>query len=121
MRKVRVYYNSACPVCNAGVTDQRRRMEGCSADVEWIDIHANPHRVEDIGASQEFVRKRLHVVDENGAVHIGSDAFHALWKRTPGQQHFARFIQLPGGALDVQRIRCSSLCMESGESTLVRR
>jgi predicted DCC family thiol-disulfide oxidoreductase YuxK len=95
MPKVRVYYNSACPVCNAGVTDQRRRMEACSADVEWIDIHANPHRVEDIGASQEFVRKRLHVVDEHGAVQVGSDAFHALWKRTPGQEHFARFIHLP--------------------------
>jgi predicted DCC family thiol-disulfide oxidoreductase YuxK len=95
MRKVRVYYNSACPVCNAGVADQRKRMEACSADVEWIDIHANPQRVKDIGARQEFVRERLHVVDENGVVQIGADAFHALWQRTRGQQHLARFIQLP--------------------------
>ncbi|MGH8175337.1 MAG: thiol-disulfide oxidoreductase DCC family protein [Steroidobacter sp.] len=95
MGRVKVYYNSACPVCNAGIRDQRRRMEACSAAIDWIDIHRDPQRVADIGASQEFVRERLHLLDENGDVQVGSDAFHALWKRTPGQRHLARFIDLP--------------------------
>lgn len=79
MSKTRVYYNSACPVCNAGIGAERRRMAACNADVEWIDIHRDPGRLQEIGASQEFVRKRLHVVDSTGAVRVGADAFGALW------------------------------------------
>ena len=68
MSKTRVYYNSACPVCNAGIGAERRRMQACNVDAEWIDIHRDPGRLEEIGASLEFVRKRLHVVDDSGAV-----------------------------------------------------
>ncbi|MGH8588498.1 MAG: DUF393 domain-containing protein, partial [Gammaproteobacteria bacterium] len=36
----KVYYNSACPVCNAGIKDQRRRMEACGIEgIEWVDVH----------------------------------------------------------------------------------
>ena len=83
MSKVKVYYNSACPVCNAGITGQRRRMDECPVQVEWIDIHSNAEAVNEIGADREFVRERLHVVDENGEIRIGADAFDAFWRRTP--------------------------------------
>ena len=95
MAKVKVYYNSACPVCNAGVEGQRERMEACSLQVEWLDVHHNADAVAEIGAEREFVRERLHVVDEHGELRIGADAFEALWRQTPGQKGFARFIRLP--------------------------
>ena len=95
MAKVRVYYNSACPVCNAGIKDQKRRMEACPTPVDWIDIHANPDAVKAIGAEQEFVRERLHVVDESGATRIGADAFAVLWDHTPRQEWLGRFVRLP--------------------------
>src|SRR5258706_4039177 len=95
MAKVKVYYNSACPVCDAGISSQRRRMATCATDVDWIDIHRYPEAVKEIGAKQEFVRERLHVVDDRGELQIGADAFHALWDRTPGQQRLAQFIGLP--------------------------
>jgi len=94
--KVTVYYNSACPVCNAGIEGQQRRMQGCAVQVEWIDVHANADALGAIGAQREFVRERLHVVDENGVIRIGADAFEALWRHTPGQQHAARIARLPG-------------------------
>jgi hypothetical protein len=28
VKRTRVYYNSACPVCNAGIAYQRRKLEG---------------------------------------------------------------------------------------------
>ncbi len=96
MSKVSVYYNSACPVCNAGIGAQRERMESCDVDVEWIDIHRNPERLTEIGASQEFVRERLHVVDDAGIVRVGTDAFGALWSKTPRQKSLARLIDAPG-------------------------
>lgn len=95
MGNVRVYYNSACPVCNAGIKGQRRRMDTCSNQIDWIDIHSNPHAVEEIGAAQEFVRERLHVVDENGVTRIGSEAFAVLWDRTPEQKWLARLVRFP--------------------------
>ena len=96
MSKTRVYYNSACPVCKAGITAERRRMESCHLDVEWIDIHRDPGRLEEIGASQEFVRKRLHVVDDTGAVRVGAEAFGALWQQTPQMRPLAKLLRIPG-------------------------
>jgi predicted DCC family thiol-disulfide oxidoreductase YuxK len=94
--KVSVYYNSACPVCNAGIGAQRRRMQSCNVDVEWIDIHRNPERLTAIGASREFVRERLHVVDDAGVMRVGAEAFGALWSRTPRQEFLATLIRAPG-------------------------
>ncbi len=92
---VTVYYNSACPVCNAGIESQRRRMGDDAAQTEWIDIHSHPEALEPIGAEREFVRKKLHVVDASGAVHIGMRAFSVLWLRTPDQRWLGRLIELP--------------------------
>jgi predicted DCC family thiol-disulfide oxidoreductase YuxK len=83
--KLRVYYNSACPVCDAGIRGQRQRMAGCPVEVQWIDIHSRPDALKEIGASQEFVRERLHVVDDKGTLRVGAEAFRALWAHTPGQ------------------------------------
>lgn len=95
MTKTRVYYNSACPVCNAGVKHQRQKLSGCDVDVEWIDVHSDNEAVREIGAELEFVRERLHVVDEAGTVHVGSDAFAELWNRTPGQGFLGRAVSAP--------------------------
>lgn len=95
MPKTRVYYNSACPVCAAGIAGQKARLEGCPVEVEWIDVHADNSRVEEIGADLAFVRERLHVVDETGAKRVGSEAFEALWSLTPGQGRLARVSRLP--------------------------
>ena len=94
--RLKVYYNGACPVCRAGINSQRRRMSRCDVDVEWIDIHTRPDRLEEIAAEQEFVRERLHVLDSDGNLAIGEQAFAALWQKTPKQRWLARLVSLPG-------------------------
>lgn len=92
----KVYYNSACPVCNAGIKDQRQRMEACGIkDVEWVDVHAHPEAVSEVGASLEQVRERLYVKDADGRLNVGADAFTRLWSQTPGQRWLARLLRLP--------------------------
>lgn len=55
----KVYYNSACPVCRAGIKDQRLRMEKCGiTSVEWVDVHHYPDAAEDVKSSLELVRER---------------------------------------------------------------
>jgi predicted DCC family thiol-disulfide oxidoreductase YuxK len=109
-KKIKVYYNSACPVCDAGIKSQKGRMEACrinnpvyrdalkSADgitVEWIDIAHNPKVLQTLGVSREAVRERLHVVDETDTTQVGIDAFAVLWVYTPRLKLLAHFVRLP--------------------------
>ena len=79
-----VYYNSACPVCDAGIRSQRERMQGCN--VQWVDVHQNPQAAQALGLELEQVRERLHVQGADGQLHIGADALAALWSQSPGQR-----------------------------------
>lgn len=92
----KVYYNSACPVCNAGIKDQRRRMEARGIkDIEWIDVHTCPEAVAEVDAPLEAVRERLHVRGPDGRVDVGADAFIRLWSQTPGQRWIAAISRMP--------------------------
>ena len=92
----KVYYNSACPVCNAGIKDQRKRMQDCGVNnIEWVDVHNNPDAVSEVESSLEQVRERLYVKDDKGQLNIGIDAFIQLWQQTPNQRWLARLFQLP--------------------------
>jgi predicted DCC family thiol-disulfide oxidoreductase YuxK len=88
-----VYYNSACPVCDAGIAAQKTKMKGCN--VEWVDVHNNPAAVLELGADLESVRERLHVRDRSGHVFKGAPALAALWVKTPGQQLWGRIANWP--------------------------
>ncbi len=92
-----VYYNSACPVCRAGIADQRARMEACgAADIEWVDVHQAPERAAETGAALEAVRERLHVRRADGSIVVGVEAFGHLWSATRGQRWLARLARAPG-------------------------
>lgn len=93
MAKIRVYYNSACPVCNYGIKKQKGRMDTC--DVDWHDVHNDVKSRIDISSDLEFVRERLHAIDENDELKIGVDAFITIWKQTPRDQWKATIISLP--------------------------
>lgn len=94
MSGIRVYYNSGCPVCKAGIEHQKVKMHGCR--VEWKDVHADNSLVNEIDSGLEYVRERLHVVDEQGNVHIGFDAFIEIWRNSPDEKWKAHLAGLPG-------------------------
>lgn len=87
--KTTVYYNSACPVCRTGIGMQQGAMGAC--EIEWIDVHANPDAVRELGIDIEAVRERLHVRDAEG-VKVGADAAAALWSHTRGLRWLARLL-----------------------------
>ena len=91
--KIKVYYNSACPVCKAGIESQMGKESGC--EIEWHDVHQNNDIVSEVKSDLEFVRKRLHVIDENGQVHVGFDAFLAIWRNSPNENWKAKVLGLP--------------------------
>lgn len=91
---IKVYFNSACPVCNAGIESQKQKMASCPARFE--DVHLDNDLAKDVDADLEFVRERLHVIDERGELQVGLDAFIAIWRNTPGEAWKARAAGLPG-------------------------
>jgi predicted DCC family thiol-disulfide oxidoreductase YuxK len=97
MTKLRVYYNSRCPVCDAGIRWQRRKMTSAGAGnaADWRDINDDPNALRFCGAEVNDVRRKLYVLDDAGNVHIGAAAFAALWRATPGQRWLGRLLSLP--------------------------
>jgi predicted DCC family thiol-disulfide oxidoreductase YuxK len=92
-KPINVYYNSACPVCRAGIESQKGKMEDCQ--VNWKDVHADNALVGEVNAELEFVRERLHVVDTNGNIKVGFDAFWEIWRHSPKEHWLAKLLGLP--------------------------
>lgn len=90
---INVYYNSACPVCKAGVEGQMKKESGCP--IQWKDVHQQNDLAEALNTELEVVRERLHVVDECGALHVGFDAFLVVWRNTPTELWMYRLFSLP--------------------------
>jgi predicted DCC family thiol-disulfide oxidoreductase YuxK len=92
-----VYYNTKCPVCNAGIDWQRSRLvEAARAGViEFRDINLEPDALSRFGTGREDVRRRLHAVDADGCLYVGADCAIAVWRLTPGDAWLARLVGLP--------------------------
>jgi predicted DCC family thiol-disulfide oxidoreductase YuxK len=91
--KSTVYYNSACPVCRSGIAAQQSMMSAC--EIAWIDVHTDPHAVDELGVALDDVRERLYVRDTDGRLQVGADAITTLWRQTPGLRWLGRFGALP--------------------------
>jgi len=91
---IRVFYNSACPVCNAGIKSQQKKSS--ISKVEYEDVHLDNDLAEQLNAPLEFVRERLHVVDENQQLQVGMDAFITIWRHSPKERWKATLFSLPG-------------------------
>jgi predicted DCC family thiol-disulfide oxidoreductase YuxK len=92
-----VWYNTRCPVCNAGISRQRRRLiEAVKAGrVEFRDINLEPEALAAHGASLEDIRRRLHATDAGGRLLVGADVAIAVWRVTPGEGWLATMLGNP--------------------------
>ena len=92
-KPIEVYYNSACPVCKAGIDGQKGKAASC--EIAWRDVHHDNKAATEVASDIEFVRERLHVVDEHGELKVGADAFLALWRNTPQDAWKVRLLGSP--------------------------
>ena len=74
------------------------KMEARRADlaIEWRDVNAEPDALADFGIGREEARRRLHVIDPDGTLLAGADAFALLWSALPGYRRLGRLIAAPG-------------------------
>jgi predicted DCC family thiol-disulfide oxidoreductase YuxK len=99
-----VWYNTRCPVCNAGINSQQRKLLALvkQGRVAFRDINSEPDALKQFGASLEDIRRRLHATDAQGRLANGADVMVALWRITPGQ-HWLAAIFGNAGILPVTR------------------
>jgi len=91
--KLTVWYNTKCPVCNAGIERQRRRLVRAErGGVEFRDINLEPDALARFGADIEDVRRRLHGLDADGRLHVGADCAIEIWRQTPKDAWLARIL-----------------------------
>lgn len=86
-----VWYNTRCPVCDAGITMQKNKLMALvkSGQVVFRDINLEPEALAHFGAGLEDVRRRLHATDASGQLLTGADVAVALWCVTAGQKWLA--------------------------------
>ena len=88
-----VYYNSACPVCDAGIRHHKACIDPSA--VQWVDVHSNPEAAQALGIPVEAVRERLHVVSNDHTL-VGAEAVAAMWHITPGRRWLANLLRWAG-------------------------
>src|SRR5581483_7277132 len=95
--KLTVWYNTKCPVCNAGIDWQRNRLVAAarSGAIAFRDINLEPDALSRFNADLEDVRRRLHAVDAQGTLYVGADCAIAIWLRTPGDAWLGRLLGAP--------------------------
>ena len=94
-----VWYNTRCPVCDGGITRQKRRLiEAIKAGrIEFRDINLEPAALAGHGASLEDIRRRLHATDAEGRLLVGADVAVAVWRVTPREGWLATLFGNPVG------------------------
>ena len=92
-----VWYNTRCPVCDAGIDRQRNKLIAAveAGTIEFCDINLDPQALAGHGASLEDVRRRLHATDEAGRLIVGADVAIAVWRITPGEHWLAALFGNP--------------------------
>ncbi len=92
--RLTVWYNTRCPVCDAGIDRQRNRLLAAvkAGAIQFRDINLEPEALTAYGASLEDIRRRLHATDQDGRLLVGADVAIAVWRLTPGEGWLAALL-----------------------------
>ncbi|WP_199902749.1 thiol-disulfide oxidoreductase DCC family protein [Azospirillum sp. B4] len=92
--RLTVWYNTKCPVCDAGINWQTNRLVRAARAgvIAFRDINLEPDALARFGADVEAVRRRLHGIDADGRLLVGGDCAIAIWRHTPGDAWLAALL-----------------------------
>lgn len=89
------FYNGACPICGAEIRHYKRISREQDLGLIWCDISRDRFILSRLGLEHDDVKRRLHVIDGDGRIHVGVDAFVALWSAMPRYNWLARLLRRP--------------------------
>ncbi|MDG1858113.1 MAG: DUF393 domain-containing protein [Emcibacteraceae bacterium] len=90
---IKIFYDDRCSLCSREI-DYYKRITP-SADIVWCGISQNINTLEKNGISYLESLKNIHVINSEGKVYRGVDAFILIWRHIPGWRWFAKVVKLP--------------------------
>ncbi len=91
---ITVYYDGKCGLCSREIGHYMKISP--PETFIWRDIANEPQHLKKINVTQSNALKRLHVADKEGNIHIGIDAFIAIWRKLPKWHLLAFLCAMPG-------------------------
>ena len=91
-----VFYDGACAIGRTRIAIYKMEARRGALAIEWRDVSAEPDALAEHGIGPEDARRRLHVLDPDGTLLAGVDAFALLWSALPGYRRLGRLIASPG-------------------------
>lgn len=88
-----VFYDERCPLCSAEI-DYYKNLRSAEP-VCWQGIQESREDRAKLGISDYQALMSLHVVDSEGRIFKGVDAFVRLWRVLPGWKWLAKLVALP--------------------------
>jgi len=90
-----IFYDGSCIVCATEMAHYRKKSHG--GRLIFVDISAPDFEPERYGRSLQEFMTRMHVMDAEGAVYRGVDAFPVIWQAFPDLIYrlMGKFIRLP--------------------------
>ncbi len=78
MSKPRILYDSHCIVCNKEIEYYKRK--DIHHTFEYLDIMNPKFSAENYGLTKQDVHRYFHVINREGRILSGVDAFNYIWK-----------------------------------------
>lgn len=90
---ITVFYDGKCGLCSKEIAYYRRIAP--AGIFNWQDITQSSQQLNQQGITLVAALRVLHVIDSEGKVHRGVDAFVVIWQQLPKWRKLGRFIVLP--------------------------
>jgi len=78
---ITVFYDGSCSVCAAEIEHYRRQDQ--AGRLVLVDVGSPDFRPESYNIDRQAFMYELHVIDRNGRVYKGIEAFWAIWQAFP--------------------------------------
>ena len=86
-----VFYDGGCPLCRREIAHYRR-LDGAER-IEWMDITRDDSLLRSLGIPFGKAMERLHVLQPDGEVATGVQAFAVIWDELPRYRRLARALR----------------------------
>jgi predicted DCC family thiol-disulfide oxidoreductase YuxK len=87
-----VYFDGQCPLCTREIQFYRRQRG--AENINWVDVAKVGLLGLPSGLTQKDALARFHIVNVNGQLISGGEAFSALWLSLPAFRWAGRFLQI---------------------------
>ena len=94
VRLTTVFYDGKCGLCSREIGHYMKISPPTT--FIWRDIASEPQHLTKINVTQSDALRRLHVLDDEGNINVGIDAFITIWRKLPRWHFLASICVVPG-------------------------